>query len=102
MRSVAQTGTLGEMLSVIVVCEWSYLSWGQRVESSTVRDDFVCYEWVDLHSGPSFEAVVEYLRGLLDAEGLLLDDVGKQKCKERFVQAMQLEEDFFNYAYEAS
>jgi thiaminase/transcriptional activator TenA len=99
MREVALKGTLGEMLSVLVVCEWSYLSWGQLVEKDTVREDFVLYEWVDLHTGESFEAVVAYLRGLLDQEGILLDDAGRDVCKKRFLQTMQLEEDFFDNAY---
>jgi len=99
MREVAMKGTLGEMLSVLVVCEWSYLSWGQLVEKECVRDDFVFYEWVDLHTGETFEAVVAYLRGLLDKEGALIDDAGRELCQKRFLQAMQLEEDFFENAY---
>ena len=53
----ASQGTLGEMLSVLVVCEWSYLSWGERVVPITKRSDgatFLTYEWVDLHSGDHF------------------------------------------------
>ena len=99
MKTVAKEGSLGEMLAVLVVCEWSYLSWGQLVERSTVREDFVTYEWVDLHTGPGFESVVKYLRGLLDKEGELLDQTGKDACRRRFLQAVQLEEDFFNFAY---
>jgi thiaminase/transcriptional activator TenA len=87
------------MLYVLVVCEWSYQSWGELVKNKTVRDDFELYEWVDLHSGESFAAVVEYLRGLLDKEGTLLDGAGRELCKKRFLQAIQLEEDFFEYAY---
>jgi thiaminase len=41
--------TIREMLAVVVVCEWSYLSWGQRMIDQTIRKDFECYEWVDLH-----------------------------------------------------
>jgi thiaminase/transcriptional activator TenA len=99
MREVALTGTLGEMLSVLVVCEWSYLSWGQLVEKDCVRDDFVLYEWVDLHTGEMFEAVIAYLRGLLDQEGILLDDAGRAACQKRFLQAIQIEEDFFDNSY---
>ena len=99
MREVALEGTLGEMLSVIVVAEWSYLSWGNRVRDQTVREDFMCYEWVDLHTGPDFEKVVEYLRGLLDKEGQLMSETERAKCKARFLQAIQLEEDFFNMPY---
>lgn len=100
MREVALKGTLAEMLSVINVCEWSYLSWGNLVKDQTVRDDFVTYEWVDLHTGEEFEKLVEYLRDLLDKEGALIDGPEREKCKERFLQAVQLEEDFFNMPYE--
>jgi len=99
MREVARSGELGEMLAVVVVCEFSYLSWGERVLSKTNRDDFVTYEWVDLHSGEYFAGVVEYLRGLLDNEGDLLDAQGKQACRKRFLEAVQCEEDFFDFAY---
>ena len=101
MKDVAFQGTLSEMLAVIVVCEWSYQSWGQLVCEDTVRDDFVCYEWVDLHCGESFDAVVQYLRELLDKESAYLSEEDKEKCKARFLNAVQLEEDFFNYAYQS-
>ena len=87
------------MLSVLVVAEWSYFSWGEKVLAFTNRDDFTTYEWVDLHSGEYFSEVVAYLRGLLDKEGTLIDDEGKKKCRDAFLQAVQLEEDFFEMAY---
>ena len=99
MRHVAMEGTLAEMLAVITVCEWSYLSWGQLVQKETVRIDFVTYEWVDLHSGGAFEQVVEYFRSNLDREGEKLDDAGRAACEKRFLEAVQLEEEFFDYAY---
>lgn len=99
MREMASHGTLGEMLSVIVVAEWSYQSWGEKVLPNTNRDDFTTYEWVDLHSGPYFAEVVSYLRRLLDKEGELLDDGKKSKCEAAFLRAIQLEEDFFEMAY---
>mmetsp|Transcript_26991 Transcript_26991/g.41403 ORF Transcript_26991/g.41403 Transcript_26991/m.41403 type:complete len:219 (+) Transcript_26991:87-743(+) len=99
MRDAAANGSLGEKLAVLVVCEWSYLSWGQAVQNSTNRDAFETYEWVDLHSGEYFESVVSYLRGLLDKEGELIDAAGKEACLQRFSKAIQLEEDFFEHAY---
>eukprot|EP00536_Pseudo-nitzschia_multiseries_P012013 jgi/Psemu1/308721/fgenesh1_kg.438_\ len=122
MRRAAASRNLEEMLAVIVVCEWCYLSWGQTVleehenKGGICRKDFVTYEWVDLHSGPAFEAVISYLRELLDREGERLrshalslvsspseKEVAIQKlnaCEKRFMEAVQLEEDFFNYAYQ--
>ena len=89
-----------EMLSVLVVAEWSYQTWGEKVLPFTNRDvDFTTWEWVDLHSGEYFSQVVAYLRGLLDKEGKLIDENGRKKCKNAFLRAVQLEEDFFNMAY---
>lgn len=99
MKEVAIGGTLGEKLSVLVVAEWSYLSWGEKVLAFTNRDDFTTYEWVDLHSGAHFFEVVGYLRGLLDKEGEILDNEGRNKCKDAFLRTVQLEEDFFDMAY---
>ena len=87
------------MLSVLVVAEWSYFSWGEKVLAFTNRDDFTTYEWVDLHSGEYFSEVVAYLRGLLDKEGTLIGDAGKKKCRDAFLRAVRLEEDFFEMAY---
>mmetsp|Transcript_12845 Transcript_12845/g.17231 ORF Transcript_12845/g.17231 Transcript_12845/m.17231 type:complete len:221 (+) Transcript_12845:55-717(+) len=102
MKTVARGGNLGEILSVLVVCEWSYLSWGQKVENMTNRDSFVTYEWVDLHCGKYFEGVVNYLRCLLDKEGDMIDDEGRERCKTCFLKAVQLEEEFFDYAYSSN
>ncbi len=107
MRDVAKSQNLEEMLAVIVVCEWSYLSWGQAVlaneENGVCRKDFVTYEWVDLHSGPGFESVIEYLRSLLDREGERLKATScyekLENCERRFLEAVNLEEQFFDYAY---
>jgi thiaminase/transcriptional activator TenA len=87
MREVALQGGLGEMLAVLVVCEWSYLDWALIVEKETNRDDFVTFEWVDLHSGEHFSNVVSYLRSLLDKEGELINDEARSRCKDRFLQA---------------
>jgi len=100
MRDVAKYGHLEEMLAVIVVCEWSYLSWativlqedderekqqqqqqqqqgGNEKLSRINRDDFMTYEWITLHSGTEFESVVNYFRELLDREGNKLKEEEK-------------------------
>ena len=64
MRDVAGSGSLARMLAVLVVAEWSYMSWGERVRAAAVPEPFWCREWVDLHSGDYFGSVVAYLRGL--------------------------------------
>lgn len=109
MTDAAKSQNLEEMLAVIVVCEWAYLSWGQAVlankDQPVCRKDFVTYEWVDLHSGPGFESVIAYLRGLLDREGERLkatsSDDRLKNCERRFLEAVNLEEEFFDFAYKS-
>ncbi|CAJ1449020.1 unnamed protein product [Effrenium voratum] len=101
MREVAK-GSLGEMLAVLTVCEWSYLCWAQNVAADAARENFVFYEWIDLHAGDAFAEVVQYLRQLLDREGELMEPAGREVCRRRFLQAVQLEEDFFDALYTAT
>lgn len=86
-----------EKLAVLCVCEWSYLSWAE-VKTVTAQDEMHT-EWIDLHRGEYFAGVVEYLRGLLDAEGTLILESEREACKRRFLEACQLEVQFFDNAY---
>lgn len=86
-----------EKLAVLCVCEWSYLSWA---EVKTVRaTDALHTEWIDLHRGDYFAGVVEYLRSLLDVEATLCSEADKKACTKRFLEAVALEEAFFDNAY---
>ena len=79
------------------VCEWSYLSWA---EAKIVKSkDELHTEWIDLHRGEYFASVVEYLRGLLDTEGELGTDADREAFQKTFLEAVALEEDFFDNAY---
>lgn len=97
MSSVARDGSLGEKLAVLCVCEWSYLSWAE-VKVVKAKDELHT-EWIDLHRGEYFESVVSYLRSLLDKEGLHISEAEREACKKRFLDTVQLEEEFFDNAY---
>ena len=86
MSSVAKKGSLGEKLAVLCVCEWSYLSWAE-VKDVKAQDELHT-EWIDLHRGEYFSSVVNYLRGLLDKEGLQISEAEKEACKKRFLQTV--------------
>jgi thiaminase/transcriptional activator TenA len=105
MREVARSGDLASMLSVLVVAEWSYQTWGERALVA-LRDDmpFYCREWVLLHSGEYFGSVVDYLKRMLDDEAVRLmassDDDAIGRAAFAFERALRLELDFFEQAYE--
>eukprot|EP00747_Dinoflagellata_sp_TGD_P220281 gnl/TRDRNA2_/TRDRNA2_92281_c0_seq1.p1 gnl/TRDRNA2_/TRDRNA2_92281_c0~~gnl/TRDRNA2_/TRDRNA2_92281_c0_seq1.p1 ORF type:complete len:263 (+),score=57.44 gnl/TRDRNA2_/TRDRNA2_92281_c0_seq1:80-790(+) len=100
MRAAAKS-SFGEQLAVLVVAEWSYLSWGERVHPNRAADlPFYFGEWIDLHSGEYFTSVVEYLRGMLDREAETLSPSAAEKVETRFLEAVRLERDFWNMAWE--
>ena len=78
--------------NVLVVAEWSYLAWGERVQPKDGLS-FLHLEWIDLHRGDYFAGVVAYLRGMLDA--LDLDDAERAETKTYFDAAVQCERDFW-------
>mmetsp|Transcript_25441 Transcript_25441/g.51675 ORF Transcript_25441/g.51675 Transcript_25441/m.51675 type:complete len:217 (+) Transcript_25441:45-695(+) len=98
MREAAKA-SYPEMLAVLVVAEWSYQSWGERVLPVAVKEPFTCREWVDLHSGDYFDSVVEYLRGLLDATVDALSAAERTKVEAAFLRAVDIEVAFFDNAY---
>ena len=98
MREAAKA-SYPEMLAVLVVAEWSYQSWGERVLPVAVAEPFTCREWVDLHSGEYFGSVVEYLRGLLDKAGATLGEAERAAVEKAFLRAVDIEFDFFENAF---
>lgn len=100
MRMAAASGELAEMLAVLVVAEWVYLTWGERAASSRAADlPFWFGEWIDLHAGTNFEGVVAYLRELLDAEAEHMDAAVQQRTERTFGLALRLEIDFWDQAW---
>lgn len=61
----------------------------------------VAAEWIDLHSGPGFAGVVEYLRSQFDKVWLTLTNEQQEAAQAIFVKAMALERAFFDVAYKA-
>lgn len=100
MREAAAGGRWGEMLAVLTVAEWSYLTWATSVAD---RDPgwFVFREWITLHSGPGFEALVGFLREELDRAFEAADETGREQINSLFRRAVALERAFFDAAYAA-
>ncbi len=100
MARAAASGRYEQMLAVLVVAEWSYLSWASPFAPPREDLSFVFAEWITLHAGPEFEAVVEYLRGQLDKAWEGLDPDGRAAVEATFREAVRLERAFFDAAYD--
>jgi thiaminase/transcriptional activator TenA len=101
MQEAASSGRYVDAITVLVVAEWTYLSWALPARE-TRTGPFWCTEWVDLHANPAFEAFVGWLRGELDREGAALDAAGQARVAALFRRAVTLEKEFFDSAYDAA
>jgi thiaminase/transcriptional activator TenA len=96
MAEAAASGRYSHMLAVLVVAEWTYLGWAS--EQAPVRPGLPFYlaEWITLHSGPDFEAVVAYLREQLDRALETASVEERAGAADLFARAVTLERAFFD------
>ena len=99
MAQARQSGRYEQMLAVLVVAEWSYLTWADRYVGYDKTLPFWFTEWIDLHTGDGFEAVVAYLRDQLDTVWETLSDTQKDAARDLFQQAVRCERAFFDAAF---
>ncbi|GAA4559178.1 TenA family protein [Planotetraspora kaengkrachanensis] len=85
------------ILAVLCLAEWIYLGWASRA-AEPLPERFLHREWIDLHSGPEFEAWVGFLRGELDRIGPSLGEDGQARVLGFFREAARLERGFFDMA----
>lgn len=85
-------------LTVLLVAEWLYLDWATRTGTAPPEEP-IQREWIELHSGPAFEAWVEFLRSEFDRVTLALDEERRARVRDLFVRAVDLELAFFDAAY---
>lgn len=101
MASAAHSRKYEEMLAVLTVAEWSYLSWATPFYPPKSNLAFHFSEWINLHAGHEFEMVVEYLRNQLDQIWNQLDETAQNNVNAKFQQAVKLECQFFDQAFNA-
>ncbi len=101
MARARESGRYERMIAVLLVAEWSYLSWGERHADYDPALPFWFAEWIDLHSGPGFESVVAYLKEQLDKLWTGLDAEAQEEAAAMFREAVRLERDFFDAAWAA-
>jgi thiaminase/transcriptional activator TenA len=98
MDAARRSGDYASCLAVLLVAEWLYLDWGTRA-GADATDEPLQREWIDLHRGRAFEAWVAFLRLEFDRVTAGLDQAGRERVRELFTRAVDLELAFFDAAY---
>lgn len=99
MSEARRSGQYEQMLAVLVVAEWSYLTWANHYKEYGPDLPFWFSEWIDLHSGAGFENVVSYLRDQLDTIWSELSETQQAAATDMFRRAVGCECAFFDAAY---
>jgi len=100
MLKAANSGNYGNMVAVLSVAEWIYLSWAQPVVDRADSLPFYFAQWINLHAGEYFESVVEHLRSQLDNAYLAATNEEQAVMSDYFQQAVLLERQFFDACYQ--
>lgn len=95
MTTTNTHGSYADVLTVLLVAEWTYLSWAQACPSE-LPENFVHAEWIRLHNNSYFREWVRWLRAELDRVGAGLGEQERAECLRLFQQATKLELDFFD------
>lgn len=100
MKKAASSGSYLQMLAVLNVAEWSYLTWATPFNPPKSDLPFWFAEWITLHAGDGFEGVVAYLREQLDKAWDAASADEQEAAKALFVESVALERQFFDLAYQ--
>ena len=100
MLKAAKSGEYANMIAVLCVAEWIYLSWAKPFFKTDKSLPFYFSEWISLHCGEYFESLVEHLRTQLDTAFDDADAKKQETIKDYFHQAVLLEKQFFDACYE--
>ncbi len=100
MKKAVNSGSYLQMLAVLNVAEWSYLTWATPFNPPKNDLPFWFAEWITLHAGDGFEGVVTYLREQLDNAWETADSDEQEAAKALFTEAVSLERQFFDLAYQ--
>ncbi|WP_066187633.1 MULTISPECIES: thiaminase II [Gracilibacillus] len=101
MKSVAQQGSMGELIAALLPCPWTYLEIGQHLnEVYQPTEDHPFYDWIQFYANPETGSITTELCQRLDewAEGVREQE--KEKAKQAFIKSCQLEYLFWEMAYQ--
>ncbi|PYZ92795.1 thiaminase II [Salipaludibacillus keqinensis] len=101
MLEVAANGTLGETLTALAPCPWSYWEIGRRLmQEFSPGPDHPFYDWITFYAN---DEVSEITRNFMDKIDACAENAGKQEREnmmEYFLISSQLEHQFWTMAYE--
>ncbi|MED1663149.1 thiaminase II [Brevibacillus laterosporus] len=100
MLQIAHQGILGEAVSALLPCMWSYQEIGKRLaQKSGVIDHPKYGEWVRMYSSDEFAVSTDWLKGVLDEIARDSNQQELARMKQHFIATCKMEYLFWDMAY---
>jgi len=100
MRSVAQTGTLGEITVVALPCAWVYCEVGQHfLRKGPPKSSHPYAEWLGLYGSPEFAKVADWMRTVVNRCAKTAGKSEKSRMEEAFLISSRYEWMFWEMAW---
>ena len=100
MRSVAQTGTLGEITVVALPCAWVYCEVGHHLlAKGPPKPSHPYSEWLELYGSPEFANVAKWMRMVVNRCAKTAGKVEKARMEEAFLISSRYEWMFWDMAW---
>ncbi len=100
MRSVAQTGTLGETTVVALPCAWIYCDVGQHLlRNGPPKPSHPYSEWLALYGAPEFANVAKWMRTVVNRCARTAGKAEKARMEEAFLISSRYEWMFWDMAW---
>ncbi|HEU4965397.1 MAG TPA: thiaminase II [Bacilli bacterium] len=96
----AQNGTLAEMVTAILPCQWGYHEIALRLQEQGGADNGSLYtEWVNMYAAPDFGELSIWLRGWLDGLAANLPEAEQQRLIDLYLTGSRYEWMFWDMSY---
>ena len=100
MRSVAQTGSLGEITVVALPCAWIYCEVGQHLlRQGLPKSSHPYREWLELYGSPDFARVAAWMRSIVNQCAKTAGKAEKLRMEETFLISSRYEWMFWDMAW---
>lgn len=97
--TVAEGGTLADLVAGVLPCQWGYAEIGTTLAGQGGSPEPLYQEWIDMYASPEFLSLGESLRGLLNGLTAEQSSSEKERIKNCFLMSSRYEYLFWEMAY---
>ena len=99
LLSVAQSGTLADIIAGVLPCQWGYAEIGTTLAQQGGSPEPLYQEWIEMYASEEFLALGKWLRSLLNELTAESSSTEKERLKRHFLFSSRYEYLFWEMAW---